>query len=137
MTLRSRADGIVIKRSAVQGNYYDSKDELMEIAPLDHLKVWVTPSELDADKVELGQKIRIIFPFSDQEVEAAVEYIDKAIDPETRAARFRAPFLTRRNDSRRGCSCGSCWRSPPSRGTRSSPEVPWSRSIASTLSLSS
>ena len=90
MTLRSRADGIVIKRSAVQGNYYDSKDELMEIAPLDHLKVWVTASELDADKVELGQKIRIIFPFSDQEVEAAVEYIDKAIDPETRAARFRA-----------------------------------------------
>jgi cobalt-zinc-cadmium efflux system membrane fusion protein len=90
MILRSRTDGIVIKRSAVQGNYYDSKDELLQIAPLEHLKVWVTVSELDADKVELGQKIRIIFPFSDQEVEASVEYIDKAIDPETRAARFRA-----------------------------------------------
>jgi cobalt-zinc-cadmium efflux system membrane fusion protein len=90
MILRSAADGIVIKRSAVQGNYYDNKDELMEIAPLEHLKVWVTVSELDADKVELGQKIRIIFPFADQEVEAQVEYIDKAIDPETRAARFRA-----------------------------------------------
>lgn len=89
MILRSRAAGIVIKRVAVQGNYYDSKDDLMEIAPLEHLKVWVTVSELDADKVELDQKIRVIFPFSDQEIEAKVEYIDKAIDPETRAARFR------------------------------------------------
>ena len=33
MILRSRAAGIVIKRSAVRGNYYDSKDELMQIAP--------------------------------------------------------------------------------------------------------
>ena len=39
MILRSRADGIVIKRTVVQGNYYDAKDELMEIAPLDHLLV--------------------------------------------------------------------------------------------------
>ena len=33
MTLRSRAGGVVIKRTAVQGNYYDAKDELMEDRP--------------------------------------------------------------------------------------------------------
>ena len=65
MTLRSRADGIVIKRTVVQGNYYDSKDELMQIAPLDHLWVRGSVSELDADKVEVGQKLRVIFPYSD------------------------------------------------------------------------
>ena len=47
-------------------------------------------SELDADKVEVGQKIRVIFPYSDTVIDDEVEYIDKAIDPETRAAKFRA-----------------------------------------------
>ena len=55
MILRSRADGVVVKRDVVQGNYYDSKDELMTIAPLDHLWVRGSVSELDADKVEVGQ----------------------------------------------------------------------------------
>ncbi|WP_165234270.1 efflux RND transporter periplasmic adaptor subunit [Aquisphaera insulae] len=90
MTMRSRADGIVVRRSVVPGNYYDSKDELMQIAPLDHLWVLGSVSELDADKVEVGQKIRVIFPYSDKFLEDQVEYIDKAIDPQTRAAKFRA-----------------------------------------------
>jgi len=88
--LRSRADGIVVKRSVVQGNYYDSKDELLQIAPLDHLWVRGSVSELDADKVEVGQTIRVVFPYSDRTIDDEVEYIDKAIDPETRSAKFRA-----------------------------------------------
>jgi cobalt-zinc-cadmium efflux system membrane fusion protein len=90
MIMRSRSEGIVVKRSVVQGNYYDSKDELMQIAPLDHLWVRGSVSELDADKVEVGQRIRVIFPYSDKFIEDQVEYIDKAIDPETRSAKFRA-----------------------------------------------
>ena len=90
MILRSRADGIVIKRTVVQGNYYESKAELMQIAPLDHLWVRGSVSELDADKVEVGQKIKVIFPYSDRTIDDEVEYIDKAIDPETRSAKFRA-----------------------------------------------
>jgi membrane fusion protein, heavy metal efflux system len=90
MTLRSRSDGIVIKRSVVQGNYYDSTSELMQIAPLDHLWVRGSVSELDADKVEVGQTIRVVFPYTDKTIDDEVEYIDKAIDPETRAAKFRA-----------------------------------------------
>jgi membrane fusion protein, heavy metal efflux system len=91
MIMRSRADGVVVKRSAVQGNYYDSKDELMTIAPLDHLWVWGNVSELDAEKVEVGQTLKVIFPFSvsDRDVVAKVDYIDKAIAPDTRSAKFR------------------------------------------------
>jgi cobalt-zinc-cadmium efflux system membrane fusion protein len=89
MILRSRADGVVVKRSVVQGNYYESKDELMVIAPLDHLWVQGNVSELDAEKIEVGQKLEIIFPFSDRTMDAQVDYIDKAIDPETRSAKFR------------------------------------------------
>jgi cobalt-zinc-cadmium efflux system membrane fusion protein len=90
LVLRSRADGTVIRRSVVRGNYYDQKDELMTIAPLDHLWVRGNVSEIDADSVEVGQGLRVIFPYSHRTIDAKVVYIDKAIDPVTRAARFRA-----------------------------------------------
>ena len=90
MILRSRAAGIVIKRSAVRGNYYDSKDELMQIAPLEHLWVRGNVSELDADKVQVGQRLTVVFPYSSLTIDGKVEYIDKAIDMDTRSAKFRA-----------------------------------------------
>ena len=90
MMLRARAAGFVIKRSAVPGVSYDSKDELMQIAPLDHLWVRGNVSELDADKVQKDQKLRVVFPYSSLSLDAKVEYIDKAIDMETRSAKFRA-----------------------------------------------
>ena len=82
---------MVVKRDVVQGNYYDSKDTLMTIAPLDHLWVRGGVSELDADKVEVNQTLKVIFPFSvsDREVVSKIDYIDKAIDPDTRSAKFR------------------------------------------------
>ena len=89
MILRSRANGVVVKKDVVQGNYYESKNELMVIAPLDHLWVKGNVSELDAEKVEVGQRLEIIFPFSDRNMDAQVDYIDKAINPETRSAQFR------------------------------------------------
>ena len=89
MTLRSRSAGSVIKRTVVRGNYYDSKDELMQIAPLDRLWVRGTVSELDADKVQKDQKLTVVFPYSSLTIESEVEYIDKAIDMETRSAKFR------------------------------------------------
>jgi cobalt-zinc-cadmium efflux system membrane fusion protein len=90
MTLRARADGVVVKRDVVPGNYYDSKDTLLTIVPLVHLWVRGNVSELDADKVEVNQKITVVFPFSHREIESKVDYIDKAIDPDTRSAKFRA-----------------------------------------------
>jgi cobalt-zinc-cadmium efflux system membrane fusion protein len=93
MTLRALADGIVVKRDVVNGNFYDSSSgtALLTIAPLDHLWVRGGVSELDADKVEVGQTVKVIFPFSVSggEIESTIAYIDKAIDPDTRAAKFR------------------------------------------------
>jgi cobalt-zinc-cadmium efflux system membrane fusion protein len=89
MILRSRADGIVVQRSVVRGNYYTSADLLLTIAPLDHLWVRGSVSELDAEKVKVGQKLKVIFPFSDRTIDANVDYIDKAIDAESRSAKFR------------------------------------------------
>ena len=61
----------------------------MKIAPLDHLWVRGSVSELDADQVEKDQKLRVIFPFSDRTIDATVSYIDKAIDADSRSAKFR------------------------------------------------
>jgi membrane fusion protein, heavy metal efflux system len=91
MILRSRGDGLVVKKTVVVGNYYDNNDELMTITPLDQLWVQGNVSELDAEKVEVGQTLKVIFPYSisEREVAAKIDYIDKAIDPETRSAKFR------------------------------------------------
>ena len=54
MTLRSRAHGIMIRRLVVLGNLYSAKDELMQIAPLDHLWVRGRVSEKVAGKITLA-----------------------------------------------------------------------------------
>ncbi len=88
--LRSRADGIVVKRTVVTGNYYEGKDELMIITPLDRLYITVNVSETDAEYVMVGQAVKVIFPFASQRVMAAkVDYVDRTINPETRMAKFR------------------------------------------------
>jgi membrane fusion protein, heavy metal efflux system len=88
--LRSRADGIVVKETVVRGNYYEGKDELMVITPLDRLHIIVNVSETDAENVMVGQALKVIFPFASQPMVAAkVDYVDRTIDPETRMARFR------------------------------------------------
>ena len=89
MILRSRASGVVVERKVVTGNPYTSADLLMTLAPLDPLWVQGSVSELDADQVEVGQKLQIIFPYANRTIDANVSYIDKAIDADSRSAKFR------------------------------------------------
>jgi RNA polymerase sigma factor (sigma-70 family) len=90
MTLRSRVDGVVIKRDVVEGNFYDSKDTLLTIAWLDHLWVRASVHEQDAPRVKLGQDLSVIFPFSKGRLTAKVQYIDPRVDPETHSVKLRA-----------------------------------------------
>ncbi len=93
MTLRAQGSGIVIKRGVVRGNYYGPQDELMVIAPLDHLKVRGYVNEIDADHVEVDQQLHVIFPYANEKYAGKVEHIDRAIDPNTRAAQLRTSVL--------------------------------------------
>jgi cobalt-zinc-cadmium efflux system membrane fusion protein len=90
MTLRSRVDGIVITREVVKGNFYDDMDVLMVIAPLDHLWVLANVYEVDQAKVALNQKLEIHFPFLQQTIQAAVEFVSSEVSRETRAVQIRA-----------------------------------------------
>ncbi len=64
ITLRARAGGVLVKRDVVSGNYYDSRDTLLTIVPIDHLWVRGTVAEQDIGRLEIGQPLKVIFPFS-------------------------------------------------------------------------
>jgi membrane fusion protein, heavy metal efflux system len=98
MILRSRGDGIVIKRTVVPGNFYDTKDELMQIAPLDYLWVRGRVSEKVAGKITLGQRLRVVAPFTNEEFHGRLEWIDNQVDTTTRSLLVRTsiPNLDRR-----------------------------------------
>jgi cobalt-zinc-cadmium efflux system membrane fusion protein len=90
MTLRAKTDGIVIAREVVSGNYYDTSDVLMIIAPLDHLWVLVNVYELDQDKVAKDQTMEIQFPFLERKIQGKVQYVANEVSKDTRAVKVRA-----------------------------------------------
>ena len=90
LTVTSRYDGIVVERDVVPGNYYDTKDVLLTISPMDNLWVWGDVFESDQDKVHIGQKWNILFQYTNEQYEGKVESIANGIDPETRTLRIRA-----------------------------------------------
>jgi cobalt-zinc-cadmium efflux system membrane fusion protein len=123
MILRSRAAGVVVLRNVVTGNYYTSADLLMTIAPLDHLWVRGSVSELDADQVEKDQKLKIIFPFSDRTLDATVGYIDKAIDADSRSARFRTTIRNPAESFKAGMFVRMLLEIPPAIGNTTIPRI--------------
>ena len=90
LTIRAKADGIVVDRTVVPGNYYESTDVLIEVAPLDHLWVLVNVYELDQDKVKEGMKMQIHFPFVETNVTGRVDNIATQVSKDTRAVKVRA-----------------------------------------------
>jgi cobalt-zinc-cadmium efflux system membrane fusion protein len=90
MTLRAKADGIVIEREVVPGNFYETQNVLMVIAPLDHLWVLVNVYELDQDKVSVGQTMEIRFPFLEEKIQGSVQYVANEVSKDTRAVKVRA-----------------------------------------------
>ncbi len=90
ITLLSPADGLVIDRDVVVGNFYETSNVLMTIAPLDHLWVWVNVYELDQDKVKVDQTMEIQFPFLAERVQGKVQYVANEVSKDTRAVRVRA-----------------------------------------------
>ena len=93
MTRVAPNDGIVIKRDVVPGNYYDSNDVLMVIAPLDHFFVWVNVYEADQAKVDMGQRMEITFPYLNETFPGTVQYVSPEVSKETRAIKIRATVL--------------------------------------------
>jgi cobalt-zinc-cadmium efflux system membrane fusion protein len=97
-TLRSPADGIVIKRDVVQGNFYEPSSVLMVIAPLDHLRVYANVYESDLELVRKNQVIEIQFPYQERTIITKVDNIASQVDPDTHAMRIRATIQNPNRD---------------------------------------
>ena len=95
----------------------------MKIAPLDHLWVWGSVSELDADQVEVGQKLTVIFPFSNRTIESTVGYIDKAIDSDSRSAKFRTVISNPEGKLKAGMFVRMLLKIPPTQGNTLIPRI--------------
>jgi len=122
-TIRSPAPGIVIKRDVVPGNLYEPSSSLMVIAPLDHLWVRGNVNEIDVAKVELNQGLEVVFPYTDMHISGKVEYIDKAIDPDTRAAKFRTSIPNAGAQLKSGMFVRVFLDIPPTRGRTVIPRI--------------
>jgi RND family efflux transporter MFP subunit len=116
MTLRSRADGVVVQRNAIKGNYYTTADALMTIAQLDHLWVRGSMSESESDKVAIGQKVTVRFPFDDRQIDARVEYIDAQVDEQTHTVKFRTTIPNPEGRLKAGMFVRMAVESPASEG---------------------
>jgi RNA polymerase sigma factor (sigma-70 family) len=89
MILRLRGEGVVIQRSAVPGNFYESSDTLMVVARDDRLWVTASASEQDLPSIRVGQDLTISFPFGDRHLKARVESIGPQVDHETHTVKIR------------------------------------------------
>jgi RNA polymerase sigma factor (sigma-70 family) len=75
MTLRSTAAGVVISRSVVPGNYYEAKDVLMEIAPLDRLLVWANVPEKEWLEIQEGQACEVRIRSPERTIHGKVDHV--------------------------------------------------------------
>jgi RND family efflux transporter MFP subunit len=89
LILRSRAGGMVIRRNVVTGNFHDTRDELLEIAPVDHLWVTARVPEQNLQTLKRGQSMTLRFTFDDRPLKGKVEFIDPVVDPATGTVKIR------------------------------------------------
>jgi multidrug efflux pump subunit AcrA (membrane-fusion protein) len=80
-------------------------------------------SEQDADKVEVGQKLKVVFPNSQQTFDSKVEYINKAIESETRSARFRTSIPNPEGKFKAGMFVHVLLEPPPTTARRAVPST--------------
>jgi multidrug efflux pump subunit AcrA (membrane-fusion protein) len=75
VVLRAPKDGVVFKRDAVPGNFYDSFETLLVIARDDELTVTGILDPRDAGKVRVGQQATVHFSDGDRTLESRVTAI--------------------------------------------------------------
>jgi membrane fusion protein, heavy metal efflux system len=83
MSLRSSADGVVVNRDVVPGNYYTTQDTLLVIAARDALIIRASVDSRHAGKLEVGQRVTLRVPFVDRIIVSKVEAINWEAEPET------------------------------------------------------
>lgn len=90
ITLYSDNTGIVRKRNAVVGKYFEEGQNLFELSDLSQIWVTLDIYEQDASLVELGQKLILEFAaLPGYQVPAAVDFINPVLDEKSHTLKIR------------------------------------------------
>lgn len=84
-------DGLVARRAVEVGEFVDKGTELFELVALDPLEAIFSLTELDTERVAVGQKVLItVGAFRDRRFEGVVTFVAPTVDPATRTLRIKA-----------------------------------------------
>jgi membrane fusion protein (multidrug efflux system) len=83
--------GVVARRSVEVGQFVQTGDELFELVSLDPLEAIFSLTELDTERVRLGQRVKIhVGAFPDRTFQGVVTFVAPTVDPSTRTLRIKA-----------------------------------------------
>jgi membrane fusion protein (multidrug efflux system) len=83
--------GFVARRSVQLGEFVQLGTALFELVSLTPLEVEFSVPELDANRIQVGQKVELtVSAYPDQSFESIVKFVSPTIDPATRTLRIRA-----------------------------------------------
>ncbi|MBW1884900.1 MAG: efflux RND transporter periplasmic adaptor subunit [Deltaproteobacteria bacterium] len=83
--------GLVARRSVQLGEFVQLGTELFELVSLDSLEAIFSLTELDSERVRLGQRVEVrVGAFEDRVFDGVVTFVSPTIDPETRTLRIKA-----------------------------------------------
>jgi len=83
--------GVVARRSVEVGEFVQTGDELFELVSLDPLEAIFSLTELDTERVRVGQRVKIsVGAFPDRSFQGVVTFVAPTVDPATRTLRIKA-----------------------------------------------
>jgi membrane fusion protein (multidrug efflux system) len=83
--------GMIARRSVQLGEFVQPGKPLVELVALDPLEVVFSLTELDTERVRMGQKIEVsVGAFPDRVFQGEVSFISPTVDPATRTLRIKA-----------------------------------------------
>jgi Cu(I)/Ag(I) efflux system membrane fusion protein len=89
MVLLAPADGVVMKKDAVQGQAFSPGEALFEIADLTHLWVHASLYEQDVPRLQVGQQAVVELSYVHRNFDARVSFIYPAVDALARTVEVR------------------------------------------------
>ncbi|MCR9094816.1 MAG: efflux RND transporter periplasmic adaptor subunit [bacterium] len=83
--------GLVARRSVELGEFVQPGKSLFELVALDPLEAIFSLTELDTERVRLGQTVEIsVGAFPDRKFQGVVTFVAPTVDPDTRTLRIKA-----------------------------------------------
>ncbi|MCA9001093.1 MAG: efflux RND transporter periplasmic adaptor subunit [Planctomycetes bacterium] len=90
MILYAPSDGVVVTKSALQGQYVKEGDPMYTIADLSRVWVLFDAYESDLDWLRFGQEVHFtVLAYPDDSFTGRIAYIDRVLDPKTHTVKVR------------------------------------------------